>query len=126
MIINFGIYFLASIVAISIVVFVVYMSIRRWLKSNAKIRKAIFSYFELNDYLNLVRDYYLRLAEQKDNIQQILKSAIGRDEREVLEAFAMSYNELDRIMNSYLKSKQELENKLFSNSGSQNELGTEV
>ncbi|MDH4129979.1 MAG: hypothetical protein OEV44_14575 [Spirochaetota bacterium] len=109
---------LASIIGLSIILFFFLIIIRKWLKNNTKIRKAMFAFFELNDHLNLVRDCYIKITEQKNKIQSILKNAIGRDEAEILNAFSTSYKELDEIMHFYLKSQQDLEKKLFGESRS--------
>jgi len=115
--INYFLFFLlASVIGLSIILFFFLVVIRGWLKNNKKIRKAMFAYFELNDYLNLVRDCYIKITDQKTKIQKVLKTAIAKDEAEVLNAFSVSYKELDEIMNYYLKSQQELERKLFGES----------
>lgn len=113
MIIDFIIYLVASIIGVSIVLFIFLISIRKWMKSNQKARKALFVFFDFQDYFSLVRDSYLKITEQKNKIQLILKNAIGKDETEVLNAFSNSYKELDDIMNHYLTSQAELEKKLF-------------
>jgi len=115
--IEFLTYLLASLIGGLFTLLMATILVKRWMKSSPKAKKALFVYFDLNEYHNMVRDSFLKIAEQKNKIQKTLVNAIGNDEKEVLAAFNDSYKELDNVMNEYLKSQAEMEKKLFGDNG---------
>lgn len=80
---------------------------------NSNIRNTISSYLELQEYHNVVRDSFLKMKQQKEQIQVVLKNAIGKNEHQVTESFQQLYDELDEIMNHFLERQAEMEKKLF-------------
>jgi len=108
----------ATFVSTAIVGLIFFLAVKTILKNMVRkspdVRRVLFSFLECDEYLNLVTDYYLKITEQKEQIQIILKNSIGQKRSEVIQAFSDSSQELDNIMSHYLKSQAEIEKKIFN------------
>lgn len=110
--INFFLYLFASILGISIVLAVIYYLLKTKIKYNNKLKRLIFAYFGVQEYLDLVRESHEKLVNQKSEIQKVLKDAIGKDEAYVSQSLKSAYQELDTIMLEHQKKKDSLDQEL--------------
>lgn len=107
----------ATIIGIGLIFAWVFIKYKDTIKEDPRIRRAVFSFFEFQDYVNLVRDNFSKLSDQKEKIQSVISGSMGKDHTEVLKEFNEQYEELDNIMKEYLKKQAELEKKLFGEMG---------
>ncbi|MDH5681337.1 MAG: hypothetical protein OEZ36_07115 [Spirochaetota bacterium] len=113
MIIDYVILISAIFITAVLVIIIFLLAIRKWIKAEPRARKALFSYFNLDEYHNLVRDTFLKLHEQNGKLQNIVKHSVGKDHTEVTNALIQSYKEMDEVMDKYLLYQKEIEEKLF-------------
>lgn len=121
--IDFLIYLIASFIGTASVIALLYFILRNKFEYSSRMRRLVFAYFGVQDYLDLVRDSYEKLLNQKSEIQNVIKQSVGKDEAYVIKMLEESYKDLDKIMLDYQRRKEILDQELKIDEVEDNGLG---